>query len=117
MEDATCKPIIEFYGLLRKLYSFLIIDKGLTTEKQRAKGIKSRASPQIRQQYIDQLQRLAENYLPNHRIGSTLHKMYTIDVGENSCSTFEKYINHRFHIHFNIFPCLFILFDRKNKRN
>ena len=53
------------------MYSFLIDDKGHTSEKHRAKGIKRGASGEIRhQQYPDQLQRPAENYLPNHRKGA-----------------------------------------------
>ena len=73
------------------MYSFLIDDKVRTTEKHRAKEIKRGATREIRhQQYLDQLQRPAENYLPNHRIGSTLHKIYTIEVGENSWTTFKK---------------------------
>ena len=93
-DEANGKPITEFVGLRPKMYSFLIDDKGHTTEKHRAKGIKRGASREIRhQQYLDQLQRPAENLLPNHRIGTTLLKIYTIDVGENSCSIFEKHIS------------------------
>ena len=88
--EANGKPITEFVGLSPKMYSFLIDDKGHTTEKHRANGIKRGASREIRhQQYVDQLQRPAENFLPNHRIGSTLHQIYTIEVGENSWTTFE----------------------------
>ena len=81
----------EFVGLRPKMYSFLIEDQGHTTEKHRAKGIKRGTSREIRhQQYLDQLQRPAENYLPNHRIGSTLHKIYTIEIGENSWTILLK---------------------------
>ena len=92
-DEANGKLITEFVGLRPKMYSFLIDDKGHTTEKHRAKGIKRGASREIRhQEYVDQLQRPVENFLPNDRIGSTLHKIYTIEVGENSWTTFEKHI-------------------------
>ena len=84
-DEANGKPITEFVGLRPKMYSFLIDDKGRTVEKHRAKGLKRGASREIRhQQYIDQLQRPAENYFPNHRIGSTLHMIYTIEVAKHS---------------------------------
>ena len=49
-DEANGKPITEFVGLRPKMYSFLIDDKGHTTEKHRAKGIKRGASLEIRHQ-------------------------------------------------------------------
>ena len=46
--EANAKPITECVGLRPKMYSFLIDDKGHTTEKHRAKGIKRGASREIR---------------------------------------------------------------------
>ena len=86
------------------MYTFLIGEKEKTKEKHLAKGIKMGASREIwHQQYLEHLQRLAENYLPNHRIGSTLTKIYTIEVEANSCSTCEKHISDCFHNHFKKF--------------
>ena len=66
-DDAMSKPLAEVFGLPPKMYSFLIDDKGQKTEKHRAKGIMRGVSRVIRhQQYVDQLQRIVEKYLPNH---------------------------------------------------
>ena len=84
-DKANGKPTTDFLGLRLKMYSYFIADKGHTTEQHRTKGIKSGASLEIRHQpYVDLLQRPAENYLPNNRIGITLHQIYTIDVVENT---------------------------------
>ena len=109
-DEANGKPINDFVGQRPKMYSVLIDDKGSRTEKHTAKGIKSGASPEIRQQqYVDQLQRPAGNYLPNHRIGSTLYKIYSIEVDGNYWTTFENHDRDSFDNDFNIFPCLFII--------
>ena len=80
-DEASGKPITEFVGLRPKMYSFLIDDKGRTTEKHRAKGIKRGAAREIHHQhYLGQLQKPVENYFANHRIGNTLHQLYTIEV-------------------------------------
>ena len=93
-DGANCKSIPVFVPLGPKMYSFRIDGKGNTTEKLRAKGIKRGASREIRhQQYIKELQPPAENKLPNHRIGSTLHKIYTIEVGDIAWATFEKHVS------------------------
>ena len=59
-ENDEC--ITLFVGLRPKMYSFLIDDNGHTTEKLRVKGILMGATREIRhQQYVNQLQRHAEN--------------------------------------------------------
>ena len=91
MDEANGNPLIELPGLRPKIYYFLFDDNGHTTEKHRAKGIIRDASSEIRQQdNVDQLQRNLVNYLPNHRIARTLQQMYTIEIGRNSCSTFQN---------------------------
>ena len=63
------------------MYSFLIDGKDKPVEKHRAKGIKRGAAREIRHEnYKEQLNRPAENYLANHRIGNKLHRLYTIEV-------------------------------------
>ena len=65
------------------MYSFLIEGKDKPVEKHRAKGIKRGAAREIRHEhYKEQLDRPAENYLANHRIGTKLHRLYTIEVRE-----------------------------------
>ena len=109
-DEANGKRNTEFVGLRPKMYSFLIDNNGHTTEKHRAKGIKRGAPREIRhQQYLDQLQRPAENSLPNHPIGSTLDKIYTIEIDGNSWTTFIKTVID-FIITLLFFPCQFILF-------
>ena len=94
--EANGMQSTEFLGLPPKMYSFLIDDKGHSVEKHKEKVIKRGASREMRhQQYLDQLQRPAENYIPYHRIGSTLHKIYTIEVRNQSwpCVNFIQPIN------------------------
>ena len=80
-DEANGKAIIEFVGLRPKMYSFLLEGKGQPVEKHRAKGIKRGAARELRHEhYKEQLNRPAENYFPNHRIGSKLHHLYTIEV-------------------------------------
>ena len=80
-DEANGKAIIEFVGLRPKMYSFLIEGKEKPVEKHRAKGIKRGAAREIRHEnYKEQLDRPAENYFANHRIGNKLHHLYTIQV-------------------------------------
>ena len=80
-DEANGKAITEFVGLRPKMYSFLIEGAGKPVEKHRAKGIKRGAARDITHlNYLKQLEEPAENYFSNHRIGNTLHKIYTIEV-------------------------------------
>ena len=80
-DEANGKAITEFVGLRPKMYSFLIEGAEKPVEKHRAKGIKRGAARDITHlNYLKQLEEPAENYFSNHRIGNTLHKIYTIEV-------------------------------------
>ena len=81
-----------------KMYSFLIEGKDKPVEKHRAKGIKRGAAKEIRHEsYKEQLDRPAENYLANHRIGNNLHRLYTIEVRQIYLYTkFLFYKNNKF---------------------
>ena len=82
------QTINDLGGLRPKRYSFLIDYKGNTTEPHLANVIKSDASRDIRHnRFLDHQQRPGENYLQNHRIGSRLNQIYSIEVGGKS---FEK---------------------------
>ena len=64
------------------MYSFLTLKDAETnatvSEKMRCKGIQKAAQKKFRHQdYLNQLQRPAENAVVNRRIGSNLHQIYT----------------------------------------
>ena len=78
-------PISEFCGLMPKMYSYLYKEstdpESQEKEKLRIKGISRAAAKQLRhQQYKAQLELPTENYVMTRRIGTTLHKIYSIEV-------------------------------------
>ena len=82
-DEANSEPILEFVGLRPKMYSFLLLKDALDEQpvevsKIRAKGIQRAAAEKLRHQdFLRQLHEPEENYLPNRRIGSKLHKIFT----------------------------------------
>ena len=76
--------IKEIVGLRPKMYCYTTTDDSApdgVKEKKRIKGISRAAAKTLRHQnYLDQLHEAQENYLTNRRIGSNLHKIYTIAV-------------------------------------
>ena len=77
--------ISDLCGLMPKMYSYLYKESTDTEsqakEKLRIKGISRAAARNLRhQQYKAQLELPTENYITTRRIGSQLHKIYSIEV-------------------------------------
>ncbi|KAF0147428.1 MAG: hypothetical protein FD143_3066 [Ignavibacteria bacterium] len=84
-------PILEFLGLRPKMYSYILVTQnGIIIEKHRAKGIQTAASKLIRHQdYLAQLNAPLENFLKNRRIGSKLHKLYSIEINKRGLCAYD----------------------------
>ena len=93
-DETLGAPITEFVGLRPKMYSFLtLVDPatGATKGKHRAKGIQYAASAQQLRHanYLEQLERPAENRISNKRIGSKLHVIYSMSVEKRALCAFD----------------------------
>ena len=77
-------PIIEIVCLKPKMYSYTYKQDNagvVIKEKIKIKGVSRAAAKELRHQmYVKQLTDAKENYLTNRRIGSILHKIYSIKV-------------------------------------
>ena len=89
-DETNGDPIIEFIGLCPKMYSFIVLSDHGIVEKHRAKGINSAASRNLSHaEYLRQLNEPTENYQKNRRIGSTLHKLYSIETVKRGLCSFD----------------------------
>ena len=89
-DEANGLIIIEFIGLRPKMYSYIVLSDDGIVEKHRAKGINSAASRKLKHaDYLKQLNQPTENYQKNRRIGSTLHKLYTMEVEKRGLCSFD----------------------------
>ena len=94
-DEANGEPIVEFVGLKPKMYSFILLhelpNKGVNpVEKHRSKGICRAAARRLRHKdFLEQLQRPAENYLVNRRIASKLHKLYTYEIKKRGLCAYD----------------------------
>ena len=77
-------PIVEIVCLKPKMYSYTYKHDNPAQpikEKIKIKGVSRAAAKELRHEmYLKQLNEAKENYLTNRRIGSVLHKIYTIKV-------------------------------------
>lgn len=90
-DEANAKPIVQFAGCRPKMYSLQILGaNGRIEEKHRAKGI-ARAAMKDKtfQDFLDQLEHPHENYVQNKRIGSKLHKLYTLDITKRGLCAYD----------------------------
>ena len=89
-DEAKGQIILEFVGLRPKMYSYLTkTNKGLE-EKHRAKGIQSAVSKNFHHEnYLKELKEPIENYIKNKRIGSKLHKIYSIETKKRGLCAFD----------------------------
>ncbi|KAF0143190.1 MAG: hypothetical protein FD143_3453 [Ignavibacteria bacterium] len=89
-DEANGDIIIEFIGLRAKMYSYKVLSEHGIQEKHRAKGITSAASRKLNHaDYLQQLNLPTENYQKNRRIGSTLHKLYSMEVDKRGLCSFD----------------------------
>ena len=89
-DEANGDIIIEFIGLRAKMYSYIVLSQHGIQEKHRAKGISSAASRKLNHaDYLQQLNLPTENYQKNRRIGSTLHKLYSMEVDKRGLCSFD----------------------------
>ena len=94
-DEANGEPIVEFVGLKPKMYSYILLhelpNKGVNpVEKHRSKGICRAAARRLRHKdFLEQLQRPAENYLVNRRIASKLHKLYTYEIKKRGLCAYD----------------------------
>ena len=105
-DESNGVPILEFIGLRAKMYSYILVTlNGIVIEKHRAKGIQIAASKLLRHQdYLAQLNTPLENYLKNRRIGSKLHKLYSIEVNKRGLCAYD---DKRFLLEDGIFSSFF----------
>ena len=90
-DECNGVPIGEFAGLRPKMYSYILtLLNGILIEKHRAKGIQSAAAKKLRHSdYMAQLNCPLENFLQNRRIGSKLHKIYSIEVNKRGLCAYD----------------------------
>jgi hypothetical protein len=92
-DEANGSPIVEFAGLRPKMYSYLTlvdIAAGKVAEKFRAKGIQMAASRVLQHRdFVAQLDRPAENYLINRRIGANNHQIHTNETDIRGLCAFD----------------------------
>ena len=90
-DESNGVPIKEFVGIRVKMYSYeLVTENGTVIEKHRAKGIQSAASKKLRHKdYLAQLNTPHENFLQNRRIGSKLHKLYSIEINKRGLCAYD----------------------------
>ena len=93
-DEALGIPIIEFVGLRTKMFSYLTMktvnSQPVIEHKQRGKGIQRAALKKLTHaQYLEQLNRPAENYIVNRRIGSKLHELYTWETKKRGLCAYD----------------------------
>ena len=90
-DEAAGQEITEFVGLRPKMYSFLIEnEQGQINGKNRAKGIQYAVAKKIpHQEYLDQLGNPHENRQENRRIGTKLHRLYSIKTKKRGLCSFD----------------------------
>ena len=91
-DEASGKIIKEFVGLRPKMYSYVIHNgtQQQPTEKHRAKGIQYQVAKSLKHaDFLSQLNNPTENRLLNRRIGSKLHRLYTIEVNKRGLCSFD----------------------------
>jgi hypothetical protein len=81
--------IKEFVGLRPKMYSYVFSGEDVM-EKHRAKGIQYQVAKNLKHSdFLEQLDNPHENRLVNRRIGSKLHRLYTIEVNKRGLCAFD----------------------------
>ena len=77
-DECAGKIMVEYVGLRPKMYSFIYLDNETMKGKHRAKGIQKSTSSRFRHEhYIAQLQLPNNVFHTAHRIGASLHEIYT----------------------------------------
>ena len=88
-DEANGYIILEFVGLRPKMYSYIIYGRELI-EKNRAKGIQYQVAQKLKHaDFLEQLNNPTENRMINRRIGSKLHRLYTIEVNKRGLCAFD----------------------------
>ena len=89
-DEANGFPITEFVGLRPKMYSYQVEKHGDIYNKHRAKGIQLAVARKLRHdEYKSQLDNPEENYVTTRRIGSKLHKVYTVETKKRGLCAFD----------------------------
>ena len=90
-DESNGVPIKRYLGLRPKMYSYELVDiNGTVIEKHRAKGIQTATAKKLRfEDYLAQLNTPIENYLQNRRIGSKLHKIYSIEINKRGLCAYD----------------------------
>jgi hypothetical protein len=89
-DEAGGKCITEFVGLRPKMYSYRVLDGTTADDKVRAKGIQRAAIKDVRHaNFLQQLHDPHENMLLNRRIGSRLHRVYTLEFNKRALCAFD----------------------------
>ena len=106
-DESNGVPIGEYVALRPKMYSYILVTKnGEIIEKHRAKGIQSATAKKLRHQdYLAQLNTPIENYLINRRIGSKLHKLYSIEINKRGLCAYD---DKRFLLEDGVYRIIFV---------